>query len=100
MPTTERLVTWEDTCPSTGISAALAQPVQTSARREISLSLDTANCRHNGLTRSRPAWPAAHLHFLGCRRGAMDASCVFVSFVASCCIQIRRSTSLQESRTH
>jgi hypothetical protein len=42
MPTTERLVTLEDICPSTGISAVRPTGVQTSAQLEILLSLDSS----------------------------------------------------------
>jgi hypothetical protein len=40
MPTTERLVTLEDTRPSTGISAVRRTGAQTSAHLEIALSVD------------------------------------------------------------
>jgi hypothetical protein len=40
MPTTERLVTWADTRPPTGISAVRRTGAQTSAHLEIALSVD------------------------------------------------------------
>jgi hypothetical protein len=55
MPTTERLVTLEDTCPPTGISAVRRTGAQTSAHLEIALSVDTRATSHRHIARTGAA---------------------------------------------